>query len=63
MLKMKLQYFGHLILKRQLTGKDPDAGKVREGNGTQLQYSRLENPMDRGAWGPQSMGSLRVGHD
>ena len=22
----------------------------REGNGTPLQYSRLENPMDRGAW-------------
>ena len=21
-----------------------------EGNGTPLQYSRLENPMDRGAW-------------
>ena len=21
------------------------------GNGTPLQYSRLENPMDRGAWG------------
>ena len=48
MLKLKLQYFGHL--KRQLTGKGPDAGKVREGNGTQLQYSCLENPVDRGAW-------------
>ena len=23
----------------------------REGNGTLLQYSCLENPMDRGAWG------------
>ena len=22
----------------------------RAGNGTPLQYSRLENPMDRGAW-------------
>ena len=22
----------------------------REGNGNPLQYSRLENPMDRGAW-------------
>ena len=50
MLKLKLQYFGHLSLKRQLTGKGPDAGKVGEGNGTQLQYSCLENPMDRGAW-------------
>ena len=24
--------------------------KDREGNGTPLQYSSLENPMDRGAW-------------
>ena len=35
-----------------------------EGNGYPLQYSCLENPMDRGAWrAVQSMGSLRVGHD
>ena len=33
------------------------------GNGTPLQYSCLENPMDRGAWQAQSMGSQRVGHD
>ena len=29
------------------------SGQVRspgEGNGNPLQYSRLENPMDRGAW-------------
>ena len=38
MLKLKLQYFGHLMWR------------VREGNGTPLQYSCLENPMDRGAW-------------
>ena len=25
-------------------------GKAREGNGTPLQYSCLENPMDGGAW-------------
>ena len=35
----------------------------REGDGTPLQYSCLENPMDGGAWWLQSMGSLRVGHD
>ena len=35
----------------------------REGNGTPLQYSCLENPMDGGAWRLRSMGSLRVGHD
>ena len=27
MLKLKLQYFGHLITKNRLTGKDPGAGK------------------------------------
>ena len=34
-----------------------------EGNGTPLQYSCLENPMDGGPGGLQSMGSRRVGHD
>ena len=31
--------------------------------GTPLQYSCLENPMDRGAWWVASTGLLRVGHD
>ena len=34
-----------------------------EGNGNPLQYSCLENPMDRGPGGLQSMRSLRVRHD
>ena len=35
-----------------------------EGNGTSLQYSCLENPMDGGAWcRQQSMGLQRVGQD
>ena len=34
-----------------------------ETNGNQLQYSGLENPMDRGAWQPTVMESQRVGHD
>ena len=34
-----------------------------EGNGTPLQYSCLENPMDRGAWWATVHGSQRVGHD
>ena len=34
-----------------------------EGNGNPLQYSCLENPMDRGSGRLQSRGSLRVGHD
>ena len=34
-----------------------------EGNANPLQYSCLENPMDRGAWwARQSMVSQRVGH-
>ena len=28
----------------------PNAAVFREGNGTPLQYSCLENPMDGGAW-------------
>ena len=27
MLKLKLQYFGHMMPKSWLTGNDPDAGK------------------------------------
>ena len=34
-----------------------------EGNGNSLQYSCLENPMDRGAWQLQSTGLQRVGHN
>ena len=34
-----------------------------EGNGTPLQYSCLENPMDRGAWWAAVHGVTRVGHD
>ena len=40
-----------------------DTTFIGEGNGTPLQYSCLENPMDGGAGGLQSMGLLRVGHD
>ena len=32
-------------------GSIPGSGRSpKEGNGNLLQYSRLENPMDRGAW-------------
>jgi len=34
-----------------------------EGNGTPLQYSCLENPIDRGAWRATVHGVTRVGHD
>ena len=33
------------------------------GNDNTLQYSCLENPMDRGAWWVTVHGSQRVGHD
>ena len=33
------------------------------GNGNPLQYSCLENPVDRGAWGLLSIGLHRVRHD
>jgi len=33
------------------TGSIPGSGRSSgEGNGNPLQYSHLENPMDRGAW-------------
>ena len=32
------------------------------GQGSTLQYSYLENPMDRGAWGAIVRGLQRVGH-
>ena len=31
-----------------------------EGNGNPLQYSCLQNPMDRGVWVLQSMGSQKT---
>ena len=34
-----------------------------EGNGNPLQYSCLENPMDRGAWQATVDAVIRVGHD
>ena len=47
------------------TGSIPGSGRFPgEGNGNPLQYSCLENHMDRGAWcGLLLMGSQRVGYD
>ena len=43
-------------------GLTPGLGRsLGRGNGYPLQYSSLENSMDRKAW--QSMGWQRVGHD
>ena len=42
-------------------GSVPGLGRFPgEGNGYPLQYSYLENPIDRGAWWAISMGSQRV---
>ena len=45
-------------------GSIPGMGKSSgEGNGYPLQYSCLENSMDRGAWWATGHGSPRVGHN
>ena len=42
---------------------DPWIRKIpRGGNGNPLQYSCLEDSMDRGAWWAKGMGSQRVRH-
>ena len=48
----------HKFLFYSWVGKSPG-----EGNGNPLQYSCLENPMDRGAWQATIHGVKRVGHD
>ena len=45
-------------------GLIPGSGRSPgEGNGNPLQYSCLENPMDRGAWQSTVHGVTRVGHN
>ena len=44
-------------------GSIPGWGRApRGGHGNPLQYFRLENPMDRGAWQAAVMVLHRVGH-
>ena len=46
------------------TGSIPGSGgSPGEGNGNPLQYSCLENPMDRGAWQAPVHRVARIGHD
>ena len=45
-------------------GSIPGLGRsLAEVNGNPLQYSCLENPMDRGTWQATVHGGARVGHD
>ena len=46
------------------TGLIPGLGRSpRGGHGNPLQFSCLENPMDRGAWWTTLRGVVRVGHN
>ena len=51
------------IVRRFLTIWPSYVSFFREGNGTPLQYSCLENHMGRGAWPATVHGVTRVGHD
>ena len=45
------------------TGSIPGLGRsTRVGNGNPLQYSCLENPMDRGAWQATVHGVAKIEH-
>ena len=45
-------------------GSIPGSGRAPgEGNGNPLQYSWLENPMDKGVWQALVMESQRVRHN
>ena len=45
-------------------GSIPGSGRsLGEGNGNPLQYSYLENPMDRRAWQATDHWLTRIGHD
>ena len=46
-----------------LVVKNPLANGDGEGDGTPLQHSSLENPMDGGAWWAAVHGVARVRHD
>ena len=56
-------YHTHTLTHSHKTPKPMPPLTLGEGNGNPLQYSRLDNPMDRGAWQAAVHGVTRVGHD
>ena len=68
-------YLSHVGMNHDSAGKEsacnaghlgliPGLGRFTgEGNGNPLQYSCLENPMDRGAWQATVCGVARVRHN
>ena len=62
-------FLGGTVVKNALanTGNSRDMGSIPglgKKNGNPLEYSHLENSMDRGAWWSTFlMGSQKVGHD
>ena len=74
-LKLSCHYYFHMDFTHSSVSKEsacnvgyPDSipGWWRspgKGNGNPLQYSCLENPMDRGAWQATDYGTTRVGHN
>ena len=64
------QGFTHTSVSKQSTCNVGDPGSIPgserspgEGNGNPLQYSCLENPMDRGAWQDTVHGVARGKHN
>ena len=65
-----LEGFPHSSVSKESACNAGDPGSIPglgrssgEGNGNPLQYSRLENPMDRGAWWATAQGMARVRHN
>ena len=60
----ELNYEGSSACNAGDLGSIPGLGRSPgEGNGNPLQYSCLENPIDRGIWQATVHGVARVGYD